>query len=101
MKSIIQKERLENMMRCPIAQKKIGIIHLQMIRESRILYGMYRFSQPKETVEMVKPLFAMADREMMLVMSLNTKMEPIAVCSVFYSFQEQGCIHSALPNDAA
>ena len=46
---------------------------------SRTLYGMYHFSHPREAVEMVSPLFAMADREMMLVMSLNTKLEPMAV----------------------
>ncbi len=79
MKNNVQKEQLESMMKRPIPKKKVGIIHLQMIRESRTLYGMYHFSQPREAVEMVRPLFAMADREMMLVMSLNTKLEPMAV----------------------
>lgn len=76
---IVQEKQLEGMMKRPIPKKKVGIIHLEMVRESRILYGMRRFSQPDEAVDMVRPLFAMADRELMLVMSLNTKLEPMAV----------------------
>lgn len=76
---IVQEKQLEGMMKRPIPKKKVGIIHLEMVRESRILYGMRRFSQPDEAVDIVRPLFAMADRELMLVMSLNTKLEPMAV----------------------
>lgn len=79
MKNSIQKEQLENMMKRPIPRKRVEIIRLQMVRESRMLYGMYRFSKPEEAVDMVRPLFAMADREMMIVMSLNTRLEPLAV----------------------
>lgn len=79
MKNNTQKEQLEGMRKRPIPKKKVGIIRLQMVKESRILYGMNRLSQPGEAVEMVRPLFAMADREIMLVMSLNTKLEPMAL----------------------
>ena len=79
MKNSSQKEQLEGMMKRPILKKKVGIIRLQMIKESRTLHGMKRFSQPREAVDTVKPLFAMADRELMLVMSLNTRLEPMAV----------------------
>lgn len=79
MKNNTQKEQLEGMMKRPIPKKKVGIIHLQMVKESRILYGMNRFTQPGEAVQMVRPLFAMADREMLAVMSLNTKVEPLAL----------------------
>lgn len=66
------------MMKRPIPRKKIGIIRLQMVKESS-LYGMKRFTQPWEAVELVKPLFDMADREMAVVMSLSTKLEPLAL----------------------
>ena len=36
---------------------------------------MKRFSQPWEAVELVRPLFDMADREMVVVMSLSTKLD--------------------------
>lgn len=79
MKSNTQKEQLENMMKRPIPKKKVGIIRLQMIKEGQVLYGMRRFSKPEDAVEMVRPLFALSDREMMLVMSLNTRLEPLAL----------------------
>lgn len=74
-----QDELLKEMMRRPIPKKKVGIIRLQMVKENRTLYGMKRFSQPKDAVDTVTPLLAMSDREIMLVMSLNTKLEPLAV----------------------
>lgn len=73
-----QKEVLDGMMKRPIPRKKIGIIRLQMVKESS-LYGMRRFTQPREAVELVKPLFDRADREMAVVMSLSTKLEPLAL----------------------
>lgn len=74
-----QKLRLERMMKYPIPKHRIGIVHLQMVKDGRTLNGMKRFTNPKEAVEMVKPLFEMADREMVLVLSLNTKLEPMAL----------------------
>lgn len=73
-----QKEQLEGMMKRPIPKKRIGVIRLRMVKESS-MYGMKRFSQPWEAVELVRPLFDMADREMVVVMSLSTKLEPLAL----------------------
>lgn len=73
-----QKEVLDGMMKRPIPRKKIGIIRLQMVKESS-LYGMKHFTQPREAVELVKPFFDRADREMAVVMSLSTKLEPLAL----------------------
>lgn len=73
-----QKEQLEGMMKRPIPKKRIGVIRLRMVKESS-LYGMKRFSQPWEAVELVRPLFDMADREMVVVMSLSIKLEPLAL----------------------
>ncbi len=78
-KAKTQEEKLQSMMRLPIPKKRVGIVHMQMVKESQILYGMKRFSKPREAVEMVRPLFHLNDREMVLVMSLNTRMEPQAV----------------------
>lgn len=57
----------------------MSVIRLQMVKEDRGLYGISRFSEPSEAAEMMRPLLSMADREMFLVMSLNTKMAPLAV----------------------
>ncbi|EXG84520.1 DNA repair protein [Clostridium sp. ASBs410] len=72
-----QDEVLREVMKRPVLKKRVGIIRLQMVRESRSLYGMKRFSEPN--VETVMPLLEIADREIVLVMSLNTKLEPLAV----------------------
>lgn len=56
-----------------------GIIHLEMIREDRCLYGMRRFNNPRDAVEMIRPLFYQLDREIMVVLSLDAKNTPVAV----------------------
>ena len=71
--------QIEDLFRYPVSQKRIEIVHLQMVKESRWLYGPRRFISPQETVDIVRPLVNMADRELVLVMSLNTKLEPMAV----------------------
>ena len=125
-----QKEQLEGMMKRPIPTKKIGIIRLRMVKESS-LYGMKRFSQPWEAVELVRPLFDMADREMVVVMCFHNHPsgdpEPsqedkllakriedsgrllgiplidhiIVGESGFYSFRQNGLIYSTEPDNAA
>ena len=55
-----------------------GIIRLQMVREGHSLYGMKNFMNAKDAVEAVSQLFRQLDREMMVVVSLDTKLTPIA-----------------------
>ena len=74
-----QERQMENMMKKPVPGKKVGIIHLQMVKEEKYLYGMGRFSKAEEAVEMVNPLLMMSDRETMVVMSLTVNMEPLAL----------------------
>ena len=79
MRAYTQGERIRGMMERPIPKKKIGIVHLEMIKERRTLYGMERFSNPREAAEMVRPLFERADRELLLVLSLDNKLAPMAL----------------------
>lgn len=74
-----QEERILDMIKRPVPRKRVGIVHLEMVRESRTLYGMKRFQNPREAAEMVRPLCEKADREMVLVLSLNGRLEPQAV----------------------
>ena len=57
----------------------VGIIKLQMVREHESLYGCRRVSDAAGAASCVRPLFALADREMMVVMSVSGSMEPLAV----------------------
>lgn len=72
-------EVLKEMIKSPVPEKRVSVIHLKMVKESRSLYGMGRLSSPAKAVETVRPLCHMADRELMLVISLNNRMEPQAV----------------------
>ncbi len=79
MRAYTQEEKIQGMMERPIPKKKVGIVHLEMIKESRCLYGMKRISDSKTAAEMVRPLLEKADREMLLVLSLDSKLEPMAL----------------------
>lgn len=59
--------------------RRVGIVHLELVRESRSLYGMERFDTPEKAADMLLPLFERADREMVAVLSVSTKLEPLAV----------------------
>lgn len=79
MKEKSQKEKLESMMKRPIPKKKVGIVRLEMVKESRCLYGTRKFRKPEEAAEMIRPLLKAADREMLVVLALNNQMEPQAL----------------------
>lgn len=74
-----QRDSLEILMKEPSIYRDVSIVRLQMIKESQSLYGMNRFTNPEEAVETVKPLFALCDREIVAVMSVDTKCTPLAV----------------------
>lgn len=72
-----QKEKeIREMMKHPVPGKKVGIVHLHMVREERGLYGMRRFTNPREIAGMVRPLLMLSDREMMVVLSCRLKWNP-------------------------
>lgn len=74
-----QNEGVDELMKRPILRRKIGIVHLEMIKESRSLYGMERFTDPRIAAGTVGPLIERASREMFLVISFDTKMTPMAL----------------------
>lgn len=78
MKGAVHEKKIVDMMKQPGLKKNISMIRLQMVKEDRTLCGMKCFSSPLEAVEAVRPLYDLADREMVLVMSLNAKLEPMA-----------------------
>jgi len=79
MQKMTSKEQVEGIIRRPIPRKRVGIVHLKMVKEEKTLYGMRRFGNAKEAVEMVRPLFQYMDREIMLAFSLDSKLQPMAV----------------------
>lgn len=79
MKQESQEQQIISMMKRPIPKKKVGIIKLKMVREGAALYGMDRFHEARQAVDTVQSLFQYSDREMLVVMSLDTALTPIAV----------------------
>ena len=80
MRKNTKRKELESIVSESIINQPVGIIQLKMVRESRSLYGTAPFTSPERAVELVKPLFITADREIVVVvMSLTTKMESLAV----------------------
>ncbi|WP_313256626.1 JAB domain-containing protein [Lacrimispora sp.] len=79
MKNATQEEKVIGMMKRPIPKKRVGIIKLKMIREGTAVCGTGRFHGAKEAADMVRHLFEYSDREMMMVMSLDSAMAPIAL----------------------
>lgn len=64
-----------------VSESRVGIVRLELVKEERYLYGMKNFTSTKEAAQMVEPLFAHADREMMVVLSLDVRLKPVA-CEV-------------------
>lgn len=58
--------------------KEVSIVRLRMVKESRALYGMKHFSSPEDAVLTVKPMFELCDREVVVVLSVDTKCTPLA-----------------------
>lgn len=74
-----QYEILDSMMKRPIPKKKVGIVHLEMVKEGRSLYGMDRMNTAQVAAEMVRPILERANREMFLVIALDAKLTPMAL----------------------
>ena len=79
MEAYLQQDKIMDMLRQPIPGKRVDLIRLKVVKESTGLYGINRFTEPHEAAAMVRPLISEADRELFLVMSVNTRMEPMAV----------------------
>lgn len=79
MEAYLQQEKITDMLRRPIPGKRVDLIRLQVVRESTGLYGISRFTEPHEAADMVRPLISASDRKLFLVMSVNTRMDPMAV----------------------
>lgn len=79
MEEYLQQEKVTDLFEQPAPGKRVELIRLQVVREGPGLYGVCKFAEPQEAAEMMRPLLSAADRELFLVMSVNTRMKPMAV----------------------
>lgn len=74
-----KENEIKDMMKNPIPRRRVGIIKTQIIREGSMLYGNRRINTPSDAVDLVYGIFQYADREMMIVVSLDSKNAPVAL----------------------
>ena len=74
-----KRQEIEDLMKAPILYQSISVVKIEMVREGRSLYGMGRLLDSETAAKTVYPLVARADREMFLVMSLDSHMLPVAL----------------------
>lgn len=74
-----RKQELMELMKHPEPRKRVGIIKTQVVREGSLLYGKRRFQTPREAVNLVQSIFEYADKELFVVVSLDSKNAPLAL----------------------
>lgn len=79
MKDCGKRRELEHLISAPEPYKRVSVVRLEMVREAVSLYGMGSFNKPQVAAEAVYPLVEKADREMILAMSLDSQLVPIAL----------------------
>lgn len=78
MEKTLEQLIMEKLQSKPEVGDKVGVIRLEMVREWDLSYGVKPLTTPDIAAAMMKPLLEKADKEMFVVMSLNTKLEPMA-----------------------
>lgn len=73
------KNELRDLIENPEKNKKVSVVKLQMVSEKEFLYGALEIHSADDVMRIAKPVFENADREMMAVLCLNTKLNPIAL----------------------
>lgn len=64
-------------------KKRVDIVSIRMVKDSSIMYEPRRISSPGDIVKLCQSLIGDIDREELVVISLNTKNEPVSanICS--------------------
>ncbi len=79
MKDHGKRRGLEHLISSPEPYKRVSVVRVELVREAGSLYGLGSFRNPETAAEAVYPLVEKSDREMVLAMSLDSQMFPIAL----------------------
>lgn len=65
-------------------KKTINVISLKLVKDKSIKYNFSYAKEPKKVVELVKGVIGDTDREYVVVLNLNTRLEPnsIEICGI-------------------
>lgn len=62
--------------------KRINIVSLKIVREGSILYNVRKITSPSDAVDLGRMFLEDADREQMVLLSLDTKNTPVSISVV-------------------
>ncbi len=57
-------------------EKRIQVVHLQMVKDDEVIYGKQVLDGPRETATLVRGLIGNMDRECLVVCATDAKMKP-------------------------
>ena len=62
--------------------KKVQVVHLQMVKDDEIAYGSRKMDNPREAAELMKDFLGDVDRECLVVCGTDVKMKPVYIQNV-------------------
>lgn len=76
---MINQDQLDQFIANPKPRKRISIIRTTIIKESSMLYETRQITTPRIAAGLARKLYENADREMLIICSLNTKCSPLSL----------------------
>lgn len=76
---MLSQSQVQELTKNPTPRKRVSIIRTSIIKERNILYGARKINTPTLAAGLAKDLFHGADREMLIVASLDAKCNPLSL----------------------
>lgn len=73
--------------------KRVDIVSIKMVKEASILYKNRRVSSPNDAYELIKEFLECADREQLILCSLDTKNQPTTINIVSIGSLNSSIVH--------
>lgn len=73
--------------------KRINIVSIKMIREGSMLYDIRKICSPSDAVNLGRQFLEFADREELIVCSMDTKNQPISISVVSIGSLNSSLVH--------
>ena len=76
---MLETNQIKQLIKNPTPRKRISIIKTIIIKEASMLYGARYISTPAQAAGLAKDLYQHADREILLIASLDSKCAPLSI----------------------
>ncbi len=71
--------QIQELISNPTPRKRVSIIKTVIVKEATMLYGSRRINTPVLAADLARDLYKNADREMLLIASLDSKCAPLSI----------------------